>query len=71
MSTGSAAELFMSDHIEARVPVADITAKCAPMIYLEVQETELAPPSVLLHQSDTVECSPCAQQCIRSTDQIS
>lgn len=29
MSTGSTAELFMSDHIEARVPVADITAKCA------------------------------------------
>jgi hypothetical protein len=27
MSTGSPAELFMSDHIEARVPVADITAK--------------------------------------------
>lgn len=32
MSTGSAAELFMSDHIEARVPVADITARCASSI---------------------------------------
>lgn len=28
MSTGSAAELFMSDHIEARVPVAGIVTKC-------------------------------------------
>jgi hypothetical protein len=30
MSTGSPAEVFLSDHIEARVPVADISAKCAP-----------------------------------------
>jgi hypothetical protein len=49
MSTGSAAELFMSDHIEARVPVADITAKCASNTtfgMLAVQETGVAAASV-------------------------
>lgn len=45
MSTGSAAELFMSDHIEARVPIADIAAKCI----VNVQPPGALPP-----------CSPAA-----------
>lgn len=32
LSTGSGAEVFMSEHIEARVPVADIVGKCRVLI---------------------------------------
>lgn len=64
MSTGSAAELFMSDHIEARVPVADITAKSAPntalLVTLKIQEY-LAKLPVLLHQCGIVDSSPHAR----------
>jgi hypothetical protein len=64
MSTGSAAELFMSDHIEARVPVADITAKSAPnttlLLTLKLQEYLAEIPSVAASMWHCRLLTPCS-----------